>query len=76
MFQPTMTFFTPKDVPSQDAIGIEIAIREAFVENDLVHLMDWMMFFASDGASIKNSGLKNGLTTHFQENGLDWLVFV
>ena len=44
-FQPTMTFFALKDVPSQDAVGINKTIREAFVENDLAHLMDRMVFF-------------------------------
>lgn len=74
-FLPTMTFFELKDVPSQDAPGIETAIREAFVENGLPHLLDRMVFFASDGTNV-NSGLKSGLITVFQEKGLDWLAFV
>ena len=39
-FEPSLTFFSLKDVPSQDAEGIEIAIRIAFIENDLPHLID------------------------------------
>ena len=54
-FLPSMTFFDLKDVPSQDALGIETAIREAFTENGLSHLLDHMVFFASDGANV-NSG--------------------
>ena len=34
-----------------------------------------MVFFASDGANV-NSGLKSGLITQFQENGLHWVAFV
>ena len=55
--------------------GIETAIREAFIENDLSHLMDRMVFFTSDSTSV-NSGLEIGLITHFQENGMDWPLFI
>ena len=34
-----------------------------------------MVFFASDGANA-NSGLKSGLITVFQENGLHWVSFI
>ena len=70
-----MTFFDLKDVPSQDALGIETAIREAFTENGLSHFSDHMVFFASDGANV-NSGLKSGLITVFQEKGLHWVSFI
>ena len=59
----------------QNAKGIETAIRQAFVENYLRHLVFRMVFFASDGANV-NSGLKSGLITQFQENGLHWVAFV
>ena len=54
-FNLLMAFFALKDVPSQVAVskGIETATREAFIENDLSHLMDRMMFFTSDGTSIQ-----------------------
>ena len=70
-----MTFFDLKDVPSQDALGTETAIREAFTENGLSHLLDHMVFFASDGANV-NSGLKSGLITVLQEKGLHWVSFI
>ena len=70
-----MTFFDLKDKPSQDALGIETAIREALTENGLSHLLDHMVFFASDGANV-NSGLKSGLITLFHEKGLHWVSFI
>ena len=44
-FAPSMTFFSLKDVPSQDAKGIETVIRQAFAKNDLSHLVFRMSFF-------------------------------
>ena len=44
-FALSMTFFSLKDVPSQDAKGIETVIRQAFAENDLSHLVFRMSFF-------------------------------
>ena len=44
-FEPTMSFFSLKDVPSQDATGLETSIRAAFDENGLPNLMDRMVFF-------------------------------
>ena len=74
-FSPSMTFFSLKDVPSQDAEGIESAIRDAFTENGLSHLLFRMVFFSSDGASV-NSGLKHGLIAQFHKNGLIWVLFI
>ena len=44
-FTPIMTFFSLKDVWSQDAKGIGTAIRKIFAENDLSHLVFCMVFF-------------------------------
>ena len=44
-FALSMTFFSLKDVPSQDAKGIETVIRQAFAENDLSLLVFRMSFF-------------------------------
>ena len=74
-FEPTMSFFSLKDVPSQDAIGIEASIRAAFREHGLENLTDRVVFLASDGASV-NSGLKNGLISKFRETGMNWVAFV
>ena len=59
-FEPTMSLFSLKDIPSQDAVGIEASIRAAFKEHGLENLIDQMVFLTSDRASI-NSSLKNGL---------------
>ena len=74
-FTPSIPFYSLKDAPSQNAKGIETAIRQAFVENDSSHLVFCMFFFASDGANV-NSGLTSGLVTLFQKSGLQWVAFV
>ena len=54
---------------------MKTAIKEAFAENDLSHLVFSMFFFASDGANI-SSGFKSGHVTQFEESDLHWVAFV
>ena len=44
-FTPSMTFFSLKDLPSQDPKGIEKSIRQVFAENNLSHLVFCMVLF-------------------------------
>ena len=74
-FESTLSFIALKDIPSQDADGIKSVIMKAFDDIGMPELKDWMVFLASDGASV-NSGIKTGLATKFCEDGIDWLVFV
>ena len=61
-----------KDLPSQDAD----VIVKAFSIHDLHHLLQKMVFIASDGASI-NSALKGGIAAKFrEEEELSWLSFI
>ena len=74
-FQPTLSFLYLKDLPSQDTNGIVKAIESAFSIHDLHHLLQKMVFIASDGAST-NSGLKGGIAAKFrEEEELSWLSF-
>ena len=58
---PSHYFICPlRDQPSQDAEGIFSAIKKAFADEGLEHLLRNIVFLASDGASV-NSGIKEGL---------------
>ena len=59
-FHPTISFAPLRDQPSQDAEGIFSAIKKAFADEGLEHLLRNIVFLASDGASV-NSGIKEGL---------------
>ena len=65
-FESTLSFIALKDIPSQDADGIKSAIMKAFDDIGMPELKDWMVFLASDDASV-NSGIKTGLATKFCE---------
>ena len=77
---PSMTFFSLKDVPHQDAKGIGTASRQASAEHDLSYLVFSVcvcvcVCFVSDSASV-NSGIKFGLITQFPESGLHWATLL
>ena len=55
-FHPTISFFSLRDPPSQDAEGISSAIKKVFADKGLEHLLRKIAFLASDGASV-NSGI-------------------
>ena len=55
-----LLFFSLRDPPSQDAEGIFSAIKKAFANEKLEHLLRNIVFLVSDGASV-NSGIKKGL---------------
>ena len=59
-FQPKLTFFSLKDLPSQDANGIMSVIVEAFNDVQMPFSKDKLVYLASDGATV-NSGTKAGL---------------
>ena len=59
-FHPTISFFSLRDPPSQDAEGIFSAIKKAFPDEGLEHLLRNIVFLASDRASV-NPGIKKGL---------------
>ena len=71
--EPTLSFLSLKNVPSQDANGIKSALLEAFHDIGMPELIDRMVFLASDGASV-NSGIKTGLVAKFRGDGISWLV--
>ena len=73
-FKPNVTFFSLKDVPSQDAEGIHRAIKAAFKDAGLEHLLKKVVFLGSDGASV-NTGVKNGLITLVRQD-TPWVGFV
>ena len=76
MFKPTLSFLYLKDLPSQDGDGIVKAIKTAFSIHDLHHLLQKMVFAASDGVSV-NSGPKRGIAAKFrEEEELSWLSFI
>ena len=76
MFQPTLSFLYLNDLPRQDTDGIVKAIKSVFSIHDLHHLLQKMVFIASDGASV-NSGLKGGIAAKFREvEELSWLSFI
>ena len=76
MFQSTLPFLYLKDLPSQDGDDIVKAIKSAFSVHGLHHLLQKMVFIASDGASV-NRGRKGGITAKLrEEQELSWLSFI
>ena len=74
--QQTLLFLYVKDLPSQDADGIVKAIKSSFSIHDLHHLLQKMVFIASDEASV-NSGAKGEIAAKFrEEEELSWLSFI
>ena len=49
-FQPNISFFSLRNVPSQDVVGVFSAIKKAFSDNGLELLLEKIVFLASDGA--------------------------
>ena len=75
MFQPTLSFLYLKGLPSEDADVIVKAIKSTFSIHDLHHLLQKMVFIASDGA-IVNSGVKGGIATNFREEEQFGIFFI
>ena len=73
-FNPTLSFFSLRNVPSQDAKGVHCAIKKAFSDEGMGYLLQRTMFLASDGASV-NTGVKNGLISLIREE-TPWVGFV
>ena len=73
-FHPTISFFSLRDPPSEDAEGISSAIKKAFADEGLRHLWKNIVFLASDGASV-NSGIKKGLISLIRKE-TPWVGFV
>ena len=74
-FQPTLSFLYVKGLPSQDVDGIVKAIKSAFSIHDLHHLLQKLVFIASDGASV-NSDVKGGIESKFRKRSfLGYLSF-
>ena len=65
-FQPTLPFLYLKGLPSQDVDGIVKAIESAFSIHDLHHLLQKMVFIASNGASV-NRDVKGGIEAKFRK---------
>ena len=74
-FEPVLTFLSLKDLPSQDADGINSAVNAAFNDISMPELASKVVFLATDGASV-DSSVKLTLTVKFHEAGFPWLVFV
>ena len=73
-FSPTISFFSLRNVPSQDAKGVYCAITKAFSDEGMEYLLQRTVFLASDGASV-NTGLKNGLISLIRKE-TPWVGFV
>ena len=56
-FRLMCSFLSLQDPPSQDASRIHEAVKTAFADNGLDDVLDKLIFFASDGASV-NSGVQ------------------
>ena len=72
-FHPTISFFSLRDLPFQDVEGIFRALKKAFADEGLEHLLKNIVFLASDGASI-NSGIKKGLISLIRKE-TPWVRF-
>ena len=59
-------FFYLKVLPSEDADGIMKAVKSVFSIHDLHHLLQKIVFIASDGTSL-NSGLEGGIAAKFRK---------
>ena len=64
-YTPHISLLSLKDVPSQNACRIKLALLQAFQDIDMPELEDKMVSLASDVASVKA-----GLATKF----LKWLT--
>ena len=73
-FHPTISFFSLRDPPSQDAEGIFSGIKKAFTDEGLEHLLRNIVFLASDGTSV-NFGIKKGLISLIRKE-TPWVGFV
>ena len=60
IFHSTISFFPPKDRPSEDAEGIFSVLKKAYADEGLDHLLRKIVFLVADGVSV-NSGIKKGL---------------
>ena len=59
-------FFYLKVLPSEDADRIMKAIKSVFSIHDLHHLLQKIVFIASDGTSV-NKGLEGGIAAKFRK---------
>ena len=59
-------FFYLKVLPSEDADRIMKAIKSVFSIHDLHHLLQKIVFIASDGTSV-NKGLEGGIVAKFRK---------
>ena len=73
-FHLTISFFSLRNPPSQDAEGIFSAVKKAFADEGLEHPLINIVFLASDGASV-NSGIKKGLISLIRKE-TPWVGFV
>ena len=73
-FHPTVSFFSIRHLPSQDEQGIFSAIKKAFADKGLEHLLRDIVFLVPDGASV-NSGIKKGLISLIRKETL-WVGFL
>ena len=73
-FQPNISFFSLRNVPSQDAVGVFSVIKKAFSENGLEFLLEKIVFLASDGPSVY-TGMKNGLISLVRKE-FPWVGFI
>ena len=51
-FEPVLTFFSLKDLPSQDVTGVRCAINAALNNISMPELASKVVFLASDGPSL------------------------
>ena len=74
-FKPALCFFEVLGLDSsQDARGICDAIKATFKNHNLEYVLDKLVFFSSDEASV-NSGIKSGLIALFHEE-YEWVSFI
>ena len=73
-FQPNISCFSVRNVPSQDVVGVFSAIKKAFSDNRLEFLLEKIVFLASDGASV-NTGMKNGFFSLVRKE-FPWVGFI
>ena len=62
----SISFFYLKVLPSEDADGIMKAIKSVFSIHNLHHLLQKLVFIASDGTSV-NRGLEGGIAAKFRK---------
>ena len=69
-----ISFFPLRDLPPQDVKGIFSALKKAFADEGLEHLLRNIVFLASDGASV-NSSVKKGIIGLIRKE-MPWVGFV